>query len=118
MGAKIEFYCWVKWNTCRKAKEFLSQQKVEFNDRDFFKNPFSQAEITELLKGKSAAEMFNFKSPSFSQLSLDRNKLNDKELIELMLKEPRLIRRPVVRIGDKVYFGADKSVLEGLLASS
>ena len=59
--------------------------------------------------------MFNFRSPSFSQLGLDRNKLSDKELVELMLKEPRLVRRPVVRLAGNVYFGADKSVLEKLI---
>ena len=59
--------------------------------------------------------MFNFRSPSFKQLGLDRYKLTDNELIDLMLKEPRFVRRPVVRIGDKVYYGADRSVLEGLI---
>ena len=87
---------------------------MEINDRDFFRNPFSRAEIEELLQGKPASEMFNFRSPNFKKLSLDRDKLGDSELIELMLKEPRLVRRPVVRIGGKVYFSADKSVLEGL----
>lgn len=115
MAMKIDFYCWVRWTTCRKAKEFLSQKNVEINDRDFFKNPFSPSEIIDLLQGKPASEMFNFRSPSFKQLGLDRNKLSNDELIDLMLKEPRLVRRPVVRINDNVYFSADKSVLEGLL---
>ena len=88
---------------------------MQINERDFFKNPFNRSEIQELLRGKSASEMFNFKSPSFKQLGLERDKLSDNKLIDLMLKEPRLIRRPVVRIGDKVYFGADRSVLEGLI---
>jgi len=88
---------------------------VEINERDFFKNPFSRAEIEELLQGKPASDMFNFRSPSFKQLGLERDKLSDNELIDLMLKEPRLVRRPVVRIGGKVYFSADKSVLEGLI---
>jgi arsenate reductase-like glutaredoxin family protein len=88
---------------------------VEINDRDFFKNPFSRSEVDELLKGRSASEMFNFKSPSFKKLGLDRENLSNKELILLMLKEPRLVKRPVVRIGDKVYFSADKSVLEKLI---
>jgi arsenate reductase-like glutaredoxin family protein len=61
---------------------------VEINERDFFKNPFSRAEIEELLDGKSASEMFNFKSPSFKKLGLERDKLSDSELIDLMLKEP------------------------------
>jgi len=91
------------------------QRNVEINERDFFKNPFTQAEIIDLLQGKSAVEMFNFRSPSFKQLDLEQEKLSDDELIELMLKEPRLIRRPVVSIGGKVYFGADKKVLEALL---
>jgi len=69
----------------------------------------------ELLQGKSAAEMFNFRSPNFRKLGLDREKLGDNELIDLMLQEPRLVRRPVVRIGEEVYFSADKSVLEGIL---
>lgn len=115
MTYRMDFYCWVKWNTCRKAKEFLSQKNVEINERDFFKHPFSQEEIEDLLQGKSAVEMFNFKSPSFNKLKMERNKLNDKDLIELMLKEPRLIRRPVVRFGGKIYFGANKSALQNLL---
>jgi arsenate reductase len=88
---------------------------VTINERDFFKNPFTRAEIDGLLQEKPAAEMFNFRSPSFKQLGLEKENLTDNELIDLMLKEPRLVRRPVVRIGDKVYFGADKSVLEGLI---
>jgi arsenate reductase-like glutaredoxin family protein len=88
---------------------------VEFNERDFFKNPFTRAEIEELLQGNPASEMFNFRSPSFKQMGLERNTLTDKELIDLMLKEPRLVRRPVVRIGGKVYFSADRSILENAI---
>ena len=97
--------------TCRKAKEFLSQRKVEINERDYFKEPFTREEIKSLLKGKSASDMFSFKSPSFKALGLNQAKLTDNDLINLMLKEPRLIRRPVVKIGGKVYFGADSKVL-------
>jgi arsenate reductase len=89
---------------------------VEINERDFFKNPFNKSEIEELLQGKPASEMFNFRSPNFKQIGLEREKLSDEELIDLMLKEPRLVRRPVVRIDGKVYFSADKSVLEGLIS--
>ena len=97
-------------------KEFLSQKNVEINDRDFFKDTFTKAKIEELLQGRPASEMFNFRSPSFKKLKLDSYKLNDNELIDLMLKEPRLVRRPVVRIDGKVYFGANKSVMEGLIS--
>ena len=91
------------------------QKNVEINERDFFERPFDQTEVAELLQGKPASEMFNFRSPSFKQLGLERDALTDKQLTELMLKEPRLVRRPVVRIAGNVYFGAGKPVLEHLL---
>ena len=89
---------------------------MEINNRDFFKDTFTRAEIEELLQGKPASEMFNFRSPSFKKLGLEKDKLSDSELIELMLKEPRLVRRPVVRIDGEVYFSADRSVLESLVS--
>ena len=60
--------------------------------------------------------MFNPRSPSVKSMGLEPAKLSNDKLIDLMLQEPRLVRRPVVRIGDKVYFGADSKVLEELLA--
>jgi arsenate reductase-like glutaredoxin family protein len=59
--------------------------------------------------------MFNFRSPSFKKIGVDRNKLGDSDLIKFMLQEPRLIRRPLVRIGEEVYFGADSKMLAELL---
>ena len=59
--------------------------------------------------------MFNFRSPSFKKLGVEKDKLSDGELIDLMLKEPRFVRRPVVRINGNVYFSADRKVLEGLV---
>jgi arsenate reductase-like glutaredoxin family protein len=90
------------------------QKQREINERDFFKNPFSRAEIENLLQGKPASDMFNFRSPSFTKGGLERDKLSNNDLIEMMLKEPRLIRRPVVRIGAKVYFGADSRFLASI----
>jgi len=88
---------------------------VEINDRDYFKEPFTRQEIKALLQSKSASEMFSFKSPSFKALGLDQAKLKDNDLINLMLKEPRLVRRPVVKIGKNVYFGADVKMLEKIV---
>lgn len=86
------------------------------NERDFFKHPLTRDEIRDLLKDRSASEMFNFRSPSFKRLGLSRENLGDDELVDLMLKEPRLTRRPIVHIDDNVFFSADRSVLEDLLS--
>jgi arsenate reductase-like glutaredoxin family protein len=88
---------------------------VNTHERDFFKNPFSRAEIGELLQGRPASERFNFRSPSFRKTGLKKEELEGDQLVEMMLKEPRLVRRPVVRVDGKVYFGADKTTLAALI---
>ncbi len=90
--------------------------KVDLIERDFFKNPFTRNEMEDLLQERASSEMFNFRSPTFRALGLDKDKLSNEELIELMLKEPRLIRRPIVRIDGKVFFSANKSILEKLVS--
>jgi arsenate reductase-like glutaredoxin family protein len=67
------------------------------------------------LQGRPASEMFNFRSLSFKKLGLEPDNLSENEFNGLMLKEPRLIRRPVVHIDGKVYFSANRSFLEGLI---
>jgi len=68
-----------------------------------------------LLQGRPASEMFNFRSPNFRKTGLRKEELGSDQLIEMMLKEPRFVRRPVARVGAKVYFGADKSILATLI---
>ncbi|MDD2471771.1 MAG: hypothetical protein PHT28_02485 [Dehalococcoidales bacterium] len=91
------------------------QKGLSFKDRDFFKEPFNSEEIRNILKENPASEMFNFKSSSFKELGVKAESLNEDKLIELMLKEPRLIRRPVVVIEGKPYFGASQKVLAEIL---
>ena len=45
------------------------------------------------------------RSPVFKERSLPRSK---KEAIDLMLKQPNLIRRPVLITGSTAIFGFDK----------
>ena len=62
------------------------------------------------------SEVFAWRSPSFKAMGLDPNSLSDDDLIGLMLKEPRLIRRPITRIGTELIVGGDTKGLESALA--
>ena len=74
--------------------------------------------MRDLLKGRAVSDIFSWRSPSFKALGRDAGSINDDELIQLMLQEPRLIRRPMVRIGDELVVGADLKSLESVLGRS
>ncbi|MBM3945957.1 MAG: hypothetical protein FJ315_00960 [SAR202 cluster bacterium] len=67
-----------------------------------------------LLKGR-VAEAFSLKSPSVRKLGLEGNALSEDEKLDWMVKEPRLIRRPIIVVGDRVRFGFKQAEVEEAL---
>ena len=64
---------------------------------------------------RTPRDLFSFRSPSFKALGLDPDTLADDELVRLMLREPRLIRRPIVRLGNELIIGANEKSLTAVL---
>ncbi|PKB60255.1 MAG: hypothetical protein BZY65_01560 [SAR202 cluster bacterium Ae2-Chloro-G2] len=93
----------------------LLQAGLDIQERDFFKDPFSREEMHNLLGEKDPSDFFSFRSPSFRKLGIERNSLNRDRLIELMLSEPRLIRRPIISIGTQTIVGTDRKSLAEIL---
>ncbi len=85
------------------------QNGLSVDERDYFKEPFTEGELRELIAevgepGVSA--MFASRSPSLKKMGLDPAELSDERKVSLMLEEPRLVRRPIVRLGDRLIIGA------------
>ena len=66
--------------------------------RDFFDDPFTEQELRALLGDSPPSQWFSWNSPSWRRLGLNRSDLSEDDLIQLMLSEPRLIRRPLIEI--------------------
>ena len=90
----------------------LSGEGVEFQERDFFKDRFSEMELRELANDKAISELFSWKSPRFKAMGLDRDALSSDDLIGLMVREPRLIRRPLIKVNDKLIIGNNWKEIE------
>ena len=93
----------------------LSQAGFELVERDFFKDTFSRDELIEIIGSRNPEEFFSFRSPSFKKLGVEREDLKDDELIDLMLQEPRLIRRPLISGRGMLFVGTDKKMLREFL---
>ncbi|MBI2964981.1 MAG: hypothetical protein HYY34_02125 [Chloroflexi bacterium] len=65
----------------------------------------------------SADEIFSWKSPSARAYAASRGRLSESELIDLMLSQPRLIRRPMVVRGSQIVIGLDEKAIRALLSA-
>ena len=93
----------------------LSQAGYKLLERDFYKDPLSEDELIGIIGSRNPEDFFSFRSPSFRKLQLDRDNLNQGDLVGLMLQEPRLIRRPLISGKGKLFVGTDKKALAELL---
>ena len=75
---------------------------VEVESRDFFQNRFSEGELRSLLGERPAANFFSWASPSFRKLAVNRDSLDEDQLIAMMLNEPRLVRRPLIVVNGEL----------------
>ena len=103
--AKPVFYTKPTCTTCRNAKAFLEQQKIEVEERDINRNPPGRAFLEQHIDGDHLLSFVSTRSPVFKQRPLPRTK---KEAIDLMMEQPNLIKRPILIRGSKVTFGFDK----------
>ena len=87
------------------------QDGLELEERDFFADPFTEAEIRELFGERDPADFFSWSSPSFRKMGLKRDELSGDRLIEMMVEEPRLVKRPLVRLADELIVGTDKKAM-------
>lgn len=92
-------------------KASLSQDGVELNERDFFRDGFTEVELRDLLGDTNPAEVFSWRSPSARKLGLDKETVSADELISLMIEEPRLIRRPLIQVEGRLIVGTDKKAM-------
>ncbi|HIN37317.1 MAG TPA: hypothetical protein EYM77_06660 [Dehalococcoidia bacterium] len=94
------------------------QNGLEVTDRDFFKETFSESEIRELAAMVGTENIFARRSPSLKKLSLVDKELSDDEMVNLMLQEPKLVRRPLIKVGGKLMVGGGTAAVEAAIAEA
>ena len=88
------------------------QAGVDLQERDFFQDRFSEVELRRLIGDRPPSDYFSWNSPSFKKLGLSRDELDEGRLIQMMAEEPRLVRRPLIQVGNDLVVGTDRRAME------
>ena len=105
---KIIFYSYLKCSTCRKAAKWLDSKSFEYRLMDIVKEPPLYKYINLALEQYSAnkSKIFNTRGKSFKSRNIDICDLSKEEIIQLLLSDGKLIKRPfLIYKGKKVILG-------------
>ena len=105
---KIIFYSYLKCSTCRKAAKWLESKDFEFQLIDIVKEPplvnYLKLALEQYSDDKKT--IFNTPGKAFKTLNLDIYGLSSQEIIQLLLSDGKLIKRPfLIYEGKKVILG-------------
>jgi arsenate reductase (glutaredoxin) len=109
IGKKVQFLQKPSCTTCRKAKKFLEKRGFQLYFRDLSKERLSSTELEKLIGKRDYTDFLNTRNETFRRKKMKDNPPSRREAIRMMVKEPNLIRRPVVVAGGRVVVGFDEN---------
>ena len=104
-------------STCRQAVQILKESGKPFTAINYYEQPFTKSQLKALLKKAklSPRDVLRTKEDVYRDLGLAKKTLSDEELIELMLKHPDLIQRPILEKGEKALLARPAETLKTIL---
>jgi len=103
--------------TCRQVYAALKESGVDFDAVDYYTDPIPKTKLKELIRkmGISARELLRTKEEIYRTLKLGERDLSDAEIIDLMVKHPDLIQRPIVEKGSRAILARPAGRLKEIL---
>ena len=100
---KIVFYSYLKCSTCRKAENWLDKNDLEYQLIDILKEPPLLRYLNLALEQYSSDKkrIFNIRGKAFKAINLDIDSLSNEEIIQLLLSDGKLIKRPFLVYEEK-----------------
>ena len=104
-------------STCRQAVQLLKESGKPFIAINYYEQPFTKSQLKAILKKAklSPKDVLRTKEDVYKDLRLAKKMLSDDELIDLMIKHPDLIQRPIVEKGEKAFLARPAETVKNIL---
>jgi len=114
---KITVYQKPTCTTCRQVHAALKESGVDFDAVNYYVDPIPKKKLIELLRKMkmSPRELLRTKEPIYKTLRLSERDLSDDEIVELMVRNPDLIQRPIVEKGARAILARPAERLKEIL---
>lgn len=112
----INFICYPKCTTCKKAQKWLDENNIEYTLRDIKQDNPSMDELAKWYKtsGMPLKKFFNTSGLLYKSMEL-KNKLpnmTEEQMLELLATDGMLVKRPLLVGDDFVLIGFKENAWE------
>lgn len=103
--------------SCRKARAWLQEHDIPYQERNIFSKPLTEDEIKEILQmtENGTEEIISKRSKAYKKLNVDLNELPLKQLFALIEKNPGILRRPIILDEKRLQVGYNEDEIRRFL---
>ena len=103
--------------TCRQVHAALKESGVDFETVDYYVDPIPKAKLVELLRKMNMRprDLLRTREPIYKTLKIGESTLTDDEILDLMVRYPDLIQRPIVEKGSRAILARPPERLKDIL---
>ena len=114
---KLTIYQKPTCSTCRETVKLVQSGGGDYVTVNYYEQPFTKAKLKKLLQkaGLTPREVIRTKEEIYKKLGLAKKTLTDDRLLDLMVKHPDLIQRPLVEIGDRAILARPAETVKKLI---
>ncbi|QFP79205.1 transcriptional regulator SpxA [Latilactobacillus graminis] len=113
----VTLYTSPSCTSCRKARAWLEEHNIPYQERNIFSEPLNKNEIKTILRmtEDGTEEIISTRSKAFQELNIKIDDLSINELLDLVQKNPGLLRRPIILDEKRLQVGYNEDEIRRFL---
>ena len=92
----------------------MHDHHIAADERDFFKEPFTATELKRIIGKRPIADFISTRAKSYKTMGWDQKPPTKSEAIAAMIKDPTLLKRPILIRGSDVLIGFSQAAYDAL----
>lgn len=103
--------------SCRKAKAWLEEYNIPFEERNIFASPLTIEEVKEVVRmtEDGTDEIISTRSKAFQELNVELESLPLQTLFKIISDNPGLLRRPIIYDEKRLQVGYNDAEIRRFL---
>jgi arsenate reductase-like glutaredoxin family protein len=99
----------------RAAERFFKERRIAIQMVDLTKKPLAPTEINRFIDRFGLAALLDTEGTPYVDAGLKYIKMSDSDMLRRVELEPKLLRLPLVRAGNRLSVGRDEAAWQAML---
>ena len=103
--------------SCRKVKAYLKEHNIRFIEKNIFNVLLNKNEVKYLLSrsDNGADDIISKRSKIIQEEKIDIDAMSTDQLIDFIIKNPSILRRPIILNEDNFQIGYDSEEIDAFI---